>query len=401
MSEIFDKEKNNKNPVPNAEDKENAYIETDRDNKNSKEDNKTYSQSNENKKENKEADEFLYRQKGEKGDAEEAPSNAYQGNQADYEAEKDQKKAQNDQEEIQRTSDILNKKAKRNRTLGIGLIAVIVAIAIAITTLGGLFVMVAVDTAISVKEFVKQVLDGYEFNVVVGGSPNEDVLGGSGQLPENNGGTVEFEDVEFEIDTSETEGTLSISDVVKRTSDTVVLVTAFGYDRYGKPTSGTGSGVTITEDGYIVTNNHVVDGASYVSVTVPDKGEFEANVVGYDRSSDIALLHINTTGLAYATLGDSDDLVMGQEVVALGYPLGSAQTVTSGLVSALNVRVKVDGVVMSLIRTNAAINPGNSGGGLFDRSGRLIGIVNAKQVDTQIEGLGYAIPINTVVESIK
>ena len=138
MSEIFDKEKNNKNPVPNAEDKENAYIETDRDNKNSKEDNKTYSQSNENKKENKEADEFLYRQKGEKGDAEEAPSNAYQGNQADYEAEKDQKKAQNDQEEIQRTSDILNKKAKRNRTLGIGLIAVIVAIAIAITTLGGL-----------------------------------------------------------------------------------------------------------------------------------------------------------------------------------------------------------------------------------------------------------------------
>lgn len=393
MSGFFDKnEMNEKNSIPKTEGEKNAYTENSKD----------YVQAFENKKESKEDDGFLYRQDQEKSDEKEAPSDAYKGTQADNEAEKDREEAQNDSEKIWGSSDILTdtqKKKKRKRNIGIGLAAIIIAIAIAVTTLGGALVMVAVDTALLAWDVMDEVFDVFIIRQDTGTTlPDES----DDDQPITGNGTPSglLSVGELEFDTSDTSNELSVAKVVENTKETVVLISVVGYDYFGRQTTGTGSGVVITEDGYIITNNHVVEGAAKVSVDVPNKGKFEATVIGLDRAYDIALLHINTTGLEYATLGDSDALVMGQEVVALGYPLGSAQTVTAGLVSALNVNVRVEGVSMSLLRTNAAINPGNSGGGLFDRSGRLIGIVNAKQVDTDIEGLGYAIPINAAVESV-
>ena len=268
----------------------------------------------------------------------------------------------------------------------------------AVTVFGGIFVKLTADAALFLKEAFDE---AFEFYISTGDTfPTEDESDGPSDLGNSTAsGAIPMGDLE--VDTSVSDHDLSVAQVVSKTKDSVVLITVISVDRFGRQTSGSGSGVIVTEDGYILTNNHVVENAVRVYVTVPDKGDFEAKVIGLDPSADVALVKINTTGLSYATLGDSDALVMGQEVVALGYPLGSAQTVTAGLVSALDVRVNVEGYTMSLIRTNAAINPGNSGGGLFDRNGRLIGLVNSKQVDTDLEGLGYAIPINKVIESME
>ena len=121
--------------------------------------------------------------------------------------------------------------------------------------------------------------------------------------------------------------------------------------------------------------------------------------MGSDSVADIAVLKIEATGLTPAVIGDSSDLAVGEEVVAVGNPLGTlGGTVTNGIISALNRQITVENNEMSLIQTNAAVSPGNSGGGLFNANGELIGIVNAKSDSTEAEGLGFAIPINTAVE---
>lgn len=161
--------------------------------------------------------------------------------------------------------------------------------------------------------------------------------------------------------------------------------------------SGAGSGVVWTQDGYIVTNYHVVEGASQVTVRLSDGTSYPATYVGGDKESDIAVIKIEATGLTAVTTGDSSALVVGQDIIAVGNPLGElGGTVTNGIISALDRDVTLDGQTMRLLQTNAAINPGNSGGGLFDANGNLIGIVNAKSSGNDIEGLGFAIPINTV-----
>lgn len=171
---------------------------------------------------------------------------------------------------------------------------------------------------------------------------------------------------------------------------------------------GAGSGVIITSDGYIVTNNHVIAGSS--SGTVADKitvrlkngEEYEAKVIGTDSSSDVALLKIEATGLIPAIFGDSNNLIVGEDVVAVGNPLGElGGTVTDGIISALDRAIDVDGTTMNLLQTNAAVNPGNSGGGLFNMHGELIGIVNAKSSGSGIEGLGFAIPSNDVLKIVE
>lgn len=162
--------------------------------------------------------------------------------------------------------------------------------------------------------------------------------------------------------------------------------------------SGAGSGVVIREDGYIITNNHVVSGASSIKVTMSDDTEYTATVVGADSRSDIAVLKVDATGLTPAVIGDSNALAVGQTVLAVGNPLGVlGGTVTNGIVSALNREMNVDGTLMTLIQTNAAVSPGNSGGGLFSENGELVGIVNAKSRGENAEGLGFAIPINTAM----
>ena len=226
-------------------------------------------------------------------------------------------------------------------------------------------------------------------------------MGSSGSDASNSAGKpVIYQSV---ADSSGT-GELSVADVVARAADSVVEVTTktnSGY--FGEVATGAGSGVILTADGYIVTNHHVVDGGSAFTVRTRSGDTYEACLVGSDSQTDLAVLKIDAEGLTPAVLGDSDKLVVGETAVAIGNPLGElGGTVTSGIISALSREITTSaGATMELLQTNAAINPGNSGGGLFNSSGELIGIVNAKSVGEDIEGLGFAIPINTAKSVIE
>ena len=164
--------------------------------------------------------------------------------------------------------------------------------------------------------------------------------------------------------------------------------------------SGAGSGIIISQDGYILTCAHVVSGATSVKVQINGSDQsYDATVVGVDSTSDIAVLKIDTTGLTPAVIGDSDKLAVGETTVAVGNPLGTlSNTVTQGIVSALNRQVTVEDNNMTLIQTDTSISPGNSGGGLFNANGELIGVVNAKSSYSEAEGIGFAIPINTAMD---
>ena len=207
---------------------------------------------------------------------------------------------------------------------------------------------------------------------------------------------------------------LTVAQVAALVGESVVEITTAEAQYYGQyVTSGAGSGVIFdfksdTGNGYIVTNYHVVDGADKIIVRVKSgdgHSEYVAEYVAGDEGADIAVLKIVVTDgktLRPAVfVSDSDKLTVGEEVVAIGNPLGSlGGTVTNGIISALDREITVGDHNMTLLQTNAAINPGNSGGGLFNMAGELVGIVNAKQASTGIEGLGFAIPANKVRSDI-
>lgn len=164
-------------------------------------------------------------------------------------------------------------------------------------------------------------------------------------------------------------------------------------------TEGAGSGVIIKSNGYIITNNHVIEDASKITVTTSDEKEYEAKLVGTDSDTDIAVLKIGAKNLTAATMGNSDQLNVGDLAVAIGNPLGElGGTVTAGIISALDRSISIDGKTMSLLQTDSSINPGNSGGGLFNQYGQLVGIVVAKSSGSDVEGLGFAIPINRAAD---
>ena len=202
---------------------------------------------------------------------------------------------------------------------------------------------------------------------------------------------------------------LTTEQVADMVSPSVVVITTeqvvySQWSWYGQNQveSGAGSGVIISSDGYILTCDHVVSGASNITVTIGDK-DYTATVVGEDSTSDVAVLKIDANGLTPAVVGDSDTLTVGDNVLAVGNPLGElGGTVTSGIVSALNrsVSIQSSGSVntMSLIQMDASVSPGNSGGGLFNMNGELVGVVNAKSSDSDAEGLGFAIPINDAMK---
>ncbi len=179
-----------------------------------------------------------------------------------------------------------------------------------------------------------------------------------------------------------------------------------GQQEGAEQESGYGTGIIITQDGYIVTNHHVVDGSDSVKITLFDGAEYSAAIVGTDATTDLAVLKIDATGLIPAALGDSDALEVGETVVAIGNPLGAslAGSVTSGIVSALNRNISPNGFSQKYIQTDAAINPGNSGGALVNMKGQVIGINTLKTylagyddygVPIGTEGIGFAIPINS------
>lgn len=195
-------------------------------------------------------------------------------------------------------------------------------------------------------------------------------------------------------------GDLSVADVASVAADSVVEITTESVQTnsmFGNYiSSGAGSGVIISKDGYIVTNNHVIDGATKITVTLRDGTSYNATLVGTDSQTDIAVVKIDANDLTPAVFGDSDKLTVGEDAIVIGNPLGQlGGTVTNGIISALDREITIDGETMTLLQTNAAINPGNSGGGLFNAAGELVGIVNAKSSGSDIEGLGFAIPINT------
>ena len=159
---------------------------------------------------------------------------------------------------------------------------------------------------------------------------------------------------------------------------------------------GSGSGIIISEDGYIVTNQHVIAEATEITIILNTGDEYVATVVGSDSKSDLAVLKINATGLTAATLGDSSQVEVGDLAVAIGNPLGQelAGTVTSGVISAVNRKMTVDNRSYNLLQTDAAINPGNSGGALVNKYGEVIGINSIKMSETGVEGIGFAIAIS-------
>ncbi|MDR0840281.1 MAG: trypsin-like peptidase domain-containing protein [Christensenellaceae bacterium] len=160
--------------------------------------------------------------------------------------------------------------------------------------------------------------------------------------------------------------------------------------------TGSGSGVILTDSGYIVTNNHVIENAESVRVYLQDGTEYPAKVVGADSYSDLAILKIKASGLPAATLGNSGGAIVGDTVYAIGNPLGVlTSSVSKGIISGLNRTITVEGHSMSLLQTDAAVNPGNSGGGLFNESGELLGVVNAKSYGIEVEGIGFAIPVDS------
>lgn len=232
--------------------------------------------------------------------------------------------------------------------------------------------------------------------------------------------TVVIDRVVEHVETSSEGSALTYSDVEALVGDSVVAittehkVTSFWQEYV---TSGAGSGVVISEDGYIVTNNHVIateessfygtttSYADKITVSFKNGNEYEAEIVGSAPSADIAVIKIEPREddqLVTAKFADSDKLKVGEEVIAIGNPLGELSgTTTNGIISALARKVTVENVEMNLLQTNAAINPGNSGGGLFNMSGELVGVVNAKSSGTGIEGLGFAIPSNDAYNTAK
>ena len=151
-----------------------------------------------------------------------------------------------------------------------------------------------------------------------------------------------------------------------------------------------------------MTCHHVVDGADSIYVTFDDETETEAKLVGADERFDLAVIRVDMSGLPAAEIGDSEKMVAGEGVVVIGNPLGEfGSSVSSGVLSAPTREVTIQGVPLRLMQTDAAVNPGNSGGGLFNMRGQWVGMVNAKMSASGIEGIGFAIPLNTILQNIE
>ena len=185
-----------------------------------------------------------------------------------------------------------------------------------------------------------------------------------------------------------------VSDVVQKVRPSVVGVITESFQTYS--TSSTGSGIILSEDGYIVTNNHVVEGGDSIAVTLDDGETYAAELIGTDVKSDIAVLKIDAQNLLAAEFGDSSQVEVGEAAIAIGNPLGLNGTVTAGIISAVDREIQVGSSNMVLLQTDASINPGNSGGALLNEYGQVIGVNSAKISSEDSEGLGFAIPSNTV-----
>lgn len=217
---------------------------------------------------------------------------------------------------------------------------------------------------------------------------------------DENGPQISAEQTSYD----ETSSALTANNAYKKASPSVVCITSYeaGTD-YTLTESGEGSGIIISSDGYIATNSHVVDDSkdTGVMVTLSTGKQYLGTIIGIDKKTDLAVIKIDADSLTEAAFADSDNLVVGQEAYAIGNPGGAAfsNSLTKGAVSALN-RVLSSNRYVKYIQTDAAINPGNSGGALINEHGQVIGMNTAKLVGTDYEGMGFAIPSNTVIEIV-
>ena len=194
---------------------------------------------------------------------------------------------------------------------------------------------------------------------------------------------------------------LTVAQIVDKNENAVVEIVVSGtaQNMWGQMqlVQGAGSGVIVKDDGYIATNYHVIQGANKVEVTLHNGESYPARIVGSDPANDIAVIKIDAKDLTTATIGDSSTVDVGDLAVAIGNPLGQlGGTATTGIISALDRTLDVEGTTLTLLQTDAAINGGNSGGGLFNSKGELIGIVESKASAVGVEGLAFALPINNV-----
>jgi len=192
-----------------------------------------------------------------------------------------------------------------------------------------------------------------------------------------------------------TDGALTVKQISQKVRASVVGVT--GQSAQSFSSSSVGSGIIMSADGYIITNNHVIEGMTTISVVLDDGTTHPARLIGADARTDLAVIKINADNLPAAEFGDSDKLEQGDPAIAIGNPAGLQlqNTVTSGIISAINRDILIEDRTMTLIQTDASINPGNSGGPLVNEFGQVIGINTIKIGITYYEGLGFAIPINT------
>lgn len=229
------------------------------------------------------------------------------------------------------------------------------------------------------------------------------VIGFAGCKKNNGGNSTSFSPTAVSYVSSDSKIYNSTSEVVNAVADTVVEIsTETVKSQWGTQyiVSGAGSGVIVGKSEntyYIVTNNHVIEGANDILVRTRGGVEYKATLIATDDSADIAVVSVTSESeLKIATWGNSDDLQIGEDMIAIGNPLGSlGGTVTKGILSATGRTITVGNYAMTLLQTDTAINPGNSGGGLFNMRGELIGVVNAKTSDEEIEGICFAIPANT------
>lgn len=211
---------------------------------------------------------------------------------------------------------------------------------------------------------------------------------------------VDTENEKVDFTTTSGDARLGLADVVESIQSSVVAINVTGTATnyyYTYPTEGSGSGVIVSKDGYIVTNNHVISGGNNITVFLNDNTSYPAKLVASDSITDIAVLKIEAVDLNAAVMGSSSTLRVGDFALAIGNPLGEYQgSVTLGIVSALNREIELNDEVHTMFQVDAAISPGNSGGGMFDSNGMLIGIVTAKTVSEDVEGLGFVLPIDDV-----
>ena len=240
-------------------------------------------------------------------------------------------------------------------------------------------------------------------------------FGGNGGVLSGNSSTINEgtrTETEIKINKVETGKVLTAAEIYAANVNATVGITSTSVTTnfFGYPTTSaaSGSGFILSSDGYVVTNYHVIEDATSVKVATYSGESYDATIVGYDQSNDLAVLKMDANNLSCVTVGDSDKMNVGDSVVAIGNPLGELTfSLTAGSVSALSREVTMsNGISMDLIQTDCAINSGNSGGALFNMYGEVIGITNAKYSsgsgsEASIDNIGFAIPMNNVIDLIK